>query len=103
MNWLPTSLLLLLLLAYALLILLMRRYDRRARKKQAEWDAQPSIYTLEELHAWYAEHQALEEASLLEPDQPTPWTHALHRAAHYGNHKDKIQLRMTVNDRRISA
>lgn len=99
MNWIATSLL---LLAYALLLLLMRHYDRRARQKQAEWDVTPSLYTLDELQAWYAEHQALEEAGLLEPDQPTPWTHALHRAARHGTRKDKVQLRMVVDPIRLS-
>lgn len=63
----------------------------------------PSRYTLEEFEAWYAEHNELEEAGLLDPGQPTPWTHASYYAAHYGTYKDKVQLRMVVDKQRKST
>jgi len=93
MNWLALAALLYLVAFF----LLMRHYDRRARQREAAWDALPSLYTLEELQAWYEEHRELEEAGLLDPDQPTPWSHALHRAARYGSVKDKVHLRMVVD------
>lgn len=77
--------------------LLLHASGRSARAWNAKWDATPAMYRLEELEAWYAEHRELEDAGLLDPDQPTPWTHALHRAATYGNYKDKTQLRMAVD------
>lgn len=93
MNWLALAVLLYLVAFY----LLMRHYDRRARHANARWDAIPAMYRLEDLQAWYAEHRELEDAGLLDHDQPTPWTHALHRAATNGNHKDKTQLRMVID------
>lgn len=92
MSWLATGLF---LLAYALL--LKRHFHQHARQANARWDAIPAMYRLEDLRAWYAEHPELENAGLLDHDQPTPWTHALHRAATNGNLKDKAQLRMVIN------
>lgn len=91
------------LLALLVFFLLMRRAEARDREWNTKWDAVPTMYSLEELEAWYAEHRELEEAGLLDFDQPTPWTHALHRAATYGNSKDKVQLRMAVEAGRFRS
>lgn len=85
-------------LVWGTFFITVHRFQRHTRERQARWEAAPTLYTLDELRAWYAEHRELEDAGLLEPDQPTPWSHALHQTHLRGTFKDRVQLRMVFEN-----